>query len=64
MKERNIHKIMLEQYARRLYVISGQMNLYVYLCCKEHPLNIEKLKSDIKMIRDLTMNVEIEMANI
>lgn len=62
MADQNIHKIMLEQYARRIYTISKHVNLNI-LCCKKDNPNIKKLKTDIQMIKGLVANIENEINN-
>lgn len=64
MSERNINKIMLEQYARQLYSTAGKVNLYINLYCEKRNPDIERLKTEIEVIKGLVDNIEMELDNI
>lgn len=64
MGERNIQKIMLAQYARRLYAVSGKINLYISIGCEKSKLNNKKITSELQMVKELVANIEFELDNI
>lgn len=61
MEEQRIHRIMLEQYAMRLYTITGKMNLCIRACSKRSKLNVKRLATDVQMIRELVEHIEAEI---
>lgn len=60
----SIHKIMLAQYARRVYIAAGQINLYIQLCYEEDSPDTKRLESELETIKTLVADIEMEIASV
>lgn len=54
----------LAEFTRKLYRVTGKMNLYISLCCRKNKPDIVRLKEEIEYIKQIILNIENEIDNL
>ena len=49
---------------KKLYGLTGKLNIYIYMCCQENKPDIVRLKEELNQIRKIILDIENKLDNL